>query len=359
MLSLSNNFYAQLLEEERKLRNIAEGKVRELYALLEELAVLLAAEEVEKIRREKRGYFSELSVSEWRKFFLDVISRDGHGWGAKRNTDIEELERLRREIKRLQEENERLKKAKVEENTVKVTCQAPIHELPVRPPAAYASLFADWRREGAALGILAQTGWSMRLAIAEELGKRFGISARAGSLKRMFVRLKKNGLIDEHQESIAGTKVACVCLTEKAKNIMRECGMEVVESEWERLMRLHEGQKKHAAMVCVFTYHARRYGYTTEVCPDAFESFRPDVRLENGTGSILVEVEDESGEAERRMKKWRNQLEKQGFAAICATTPEIRQRLVAEAKAAGARHGKATDIKTLIADSKDLWCEEW
>lgn len=364
MLSLSNNFYAQLLEEERKLRNIAEGKVRELYALLEELAVLLAAEEVEKIRREKRGYFNELSVDGWRKFFMGVISRDGRGW-----RDDGEVHLLREEIEKLRRENEKLKaellsreKRPAPAVQVQQAQEAQVNldiKLPPRPPSKFSDLFHTWAREGYILAVLAVTGYSVRRAIAEIAGKHFGISAGAGSLKRLFISLDKKGLTETRTFKLPwGAQVALSNLTELGKEIIQACGIEVVEAEWERLMRLHFGQEEHAALTCVFTFNARRFGYCTEVCPEAVGNFEPDVLISKDGEKIYVEVEGESGEDTRRMKKWRNQEAVQGFVALCAPTPEVRKRLVAEAKAA-AKHGKATDIKTLIADSKDLWCEEW
>jgi hypothetical protein len=75
-----------------------------------------------------------------------------------------------------------------------------------------------------------------------------------------------------------------------------------------------------------------------------------------------VEVEGESGDAERRMIKWQRQIERQGRVALAAVTAEMRQRLTAEAQAAGAEHGLAADLQTLFDTQKargPLWAVEW
>jgi hypothetical protein len=86
------------------------------------------------------------------------------------------------------------------------------------------------------------------------------------------------------------------------------------------------------------------------------------VLLRQDGAELFVEVEGESGDAERRMIKWQRQLERQGRAVIAAVTVEMRQRLVAEAHAAGAEHGLATDLQTLFDTQKargPLWAIEW
>ena len=77
---------------------------------------------------------------------------------------------------------------------------------------------------------------------------------------------------------------------------------------------------------------------------------------------LYVEVEDESGSSERRLRKWRNQAALQGRAAIAAVTPAARTNLVNEARAAGCEHGVATDLQTLMETQETggpLWMVEW
>jgi hypothetical protein len=62
------------------------------------------------------------------------------------------------------------------------------------------------------------------------------------------------------------------------------------------------------------------------------------------------------------MIKWQRQIERQGRVALAAVTAEMRQRLTAEAQAAGAEHGLAADLQTLFDTQKargPLWAVEW
>jgi hypothetical protein len=145
---------------------------------------------------------------------------------------------------------------------------------------------------------------------------------------------------------------------------LRACGVQPVSSEWDRLLATHGGsaQTAHAGLVCTFTYHARRRGYATTVCPEVIGPAAPDAHVSRNDESLYVEVEDESGSSERRMRKWRNQAALQGRAALVAVTPAARTNLVNEACAAGVEHGVASDLQTLIETQEiggPLWVVEW
>ncbi len=75
-----------------------------------------------------------------------------------------------------------------------------------------------------------------------------------------------------------------------------------------------------------------------------------------------MEVEGASGAVERRLIKWRNQYALQGQGALVAITPAMQVSLVAEAQAAGAAHGVATDLQTLVdtqAARGPFWTTTW
>ena len=203
----------------------------------------------------------------------------------------------------------------------------------------------------------------MKLAVAEALAARDKNlkSASAGSVKRMLRRMEKEGLVTSQTTTVGRARATMMSLTDKGRDVARAMGFDPVESEWERLMRLHGGdaQAKHAGMVCTFTYHARKRGWSTEVCPEAEGNADPDVLIEKDGTKIYVEVEGESGSDERRMKKWRNMADFQGFVALVAVNEAMRGRLVSEAKGAS-RRGMATDIQYLIQNPDgDLWAETW
>lgn len=375
----------QLFDEERRLRTLAEQQVRAYHRLLEALARKLAPEAVEEHRRQDPSFFQRLTIDGWQAFFLTIQpspERTGLIW---RHADDGQSQQLLREIQVLRTANQQLLDELVglrtspnlpaaavpdhvtneAEATVEVAGRydrvmtVPKVVLPEAPPAPFAHHFRNWHREGLTLALLAQTGWSLRHAIAQELSGYVGISAKAGSLKRMFTQMAEAGLWRMATLSIGRNLAAIVTLTDLGKQVMLALDRKPVLSEWEQLFTKHGGerQNEHAALVCTFTYQMRLRSFATQVCPDLPGPAQPDVLLIGAAEQLYVEVEGESGDAERRMKKWRNQADLQGYVALCAVTPEARHRLVAEARGA-AKHGKATDISTLLRED-GLWVEEW
>ena len=149
-------------------------------------------------------------------------------------------------------------------------------QLPGRPPDASAHLFANWAREGLVLAVLAVTGWSLRLAVAEAVASRFNFGAQGGSQRRIFDRLDASGLCRSEKQHFrfAGDAKTCILirLTARGAAVMREVGIEPVRSEWERLEpRL---PLELVAGAVTLAYHARRLGYTAEVGQDAVQHVR-------------------------------------------------------------------------------------
>ena len=373
----------QLYDEEQRLRKVAEGQVRSYGELLGELARLLAPEAVDQHRRQDPSFFQRLTLDGWRAFFLAIQSADGRsGWlsmaGLQRQVGL-----LSQQIEALQAEKASLVAQLSALNIAREPLPAPVAAarpvqpvpeaspalslprktltlaMPTQAPAKFAPLFRAWPREGLALAILAQTGWSLRHAIAHELSAHVGISAQAGSLKRMFAQMGDQGLWRMETVEMGRSRAVIVMLTEQGCAVAQSLGIEPVTSEWEIMQQNHGGdrQQSHTALVCTFTHQARLRQFATQLCPEVEGHAEPDVLITQGETAIYVEVEAESGSTERRMKKWRNQAELQGYVALCASTPEIRQRLVAEARAA-AKHGKATDVSALMRGDP-LWVEEW
>jgi hypothetical protein len=141
----------------------------------------------------------------------------------------------------------------------------------------------------------------------------------------------------------------------------------VVESDWERLMRLHEGEKQegHTLAVLLFASAARLRGWTVEVLPEVNGNARPDLVITRGEQRLYVEVETgtrlHDGNA-----KWRMNAELNGGrVALVARNVEERGVLVSDCRHA-ADHGHAADVETLIAgrlvevsEGDPLWAEEW
>lgn len=215
-----------------------------------------------------------------------------------------------------------------------------------------------------ALHLMAEKGLSMRLEILEAIAEVDDVKAQSGSLKRMIL----NGLIPKglvigdtlRMQLSRPAQISLMRLTEDGKDLCRVLGWEPIESEWDRMLRLHngDGQKAHTAGVLSFAYHCRRRGWKVEVMPPVEGKAEPDAMVVKGEDQVYVEVEFGND----KPAKWRNLTDLQGFVALCAATEDKRSRLVSECKLDRLK-GKATDIETLIQESGgvtgNLWLEKW
>lgn len=239
-------------------------------------------------------------------------------------------------------------------------------DLPA-PPAKYARLFDNWPVQGRALVALATTGWSLRQAVLRRVAEQLGVTERDKSLQDLFGPLAQRNLIHQATESIEGTvaagapdgqvRIAILRLTNLGQRVLNEIGVTPAGSEWGRLeARDGAGQVKHSAWVCALADHARQRGYQTEVCPSATRPPRPDLLLVKGAEQIYAVVRGAEPAA-----PWAELTDAQGAVALCAPTRQVRQHLVADAKAAGIVHGRATDLELLLAgdDRGALWAETW
>jgi hypothetical protein len=374
-----------LLKAEQELRGLAEQNVRDLRAALQLAAYTFAGAPFEaQVRRDQAGV-ERWTADEWIAFFQGVtpISR---GWadpavlGERLRLISGERDRALAEVHRLQEEL--ALRAELTAGTTAATpatagIPAPAAaaqtggataagngrfrwpDVPSKPPARYARLFsAGWLREGTVLGLVA-SGLSLRLEVAELLGRRFDVKGNSGSLKRVFERLVRAGLLENEVVRIGCLAAMFVWPSDLGREVCRACGFRVQETEYERLLRLHGGeqQKSHAAAVAVFAYHARRRGFRAEVLPTVEGRAEPDVLVAKGDETpVYVEVEL----GREKQPKWLHLYDLQGFVALCAQNVEGRAALSAEVRALGL-HGRATDIETLIqeADRGNLWAEVW
>jgi len=234
-------------------------------------------------------------------------------------------------------------------------------------PAKYARLFDNWPVQGQALVIMATTGWSLRQAVTRRLAEQLGVSERDKSLHDVFAPLAQRNLIHQATESIEGTvaagapdgqvRIAILRLTNLGQRVLNEIGVTPTGSEWGRLeARDGAGQVKHSAWVCALADHARQRGYQTEVCPAATRPPRPDLLLVKGAVRVYAAVRGAELAA-----PWAELMDEQGAVALCTPTRQVRQHLVAAAKAAGIAHGRATDLELLLAgdDRGALWAETW
>jgi hypothetical protein len=153
-----------------------------------------------------------------------------------------------------------------------------------------------------------------------------------------------------------------VRLTERGQDFARAQGVEPLENDWERVIRLHQGeaQAEHAGLLLAFDLRARRRGWTTRVLPEVsppIEGFAPDVWIERDGARLYVEVEGKYHHA--NAAKWQAARRAQGFAAIVARTPQARATVVEDCRASGVA-GIATDFHRLYYQpTAALWAEAW
>ena len=95
-------------------------------------------------------------------------------------------------------------------------------------------------------------------------------------------------------------RMQVVTLTDYGKALVRALGIVPVESNWEKTLRLHQGetQERHAALVLMAAYQARLRGWKAEVMPfdpQATPWFQPDLKLTDPEGWFYyAEVETRS-----------------------------------------------------------------
>lgn len=244
-----------------------------------------------------------------------------------------------------------------------------------RPPAAFASLWRyagkSWPRDLQALSLMAVTGWSARLSLAEWLVAHDSrvASIQAGSILRLWRRLGERGLIRQNTQVIdrrAHVAVAIVELTSQGRDLLYELGIQAAISEWQRLRLRHQAdtQLRHTAMVLLAAHHFRQRGYRTVVCPDLDGLLAPDLLIAHPASGQTVYVEIEAPgrggrvHEARHRRKWELQVSYQGFVAFCALNPRQRGQKLVLARAASAQ-GLATDLLTLHAQPGLTWASAW
>jgi hypothetical protein len=157
-------------------------------------------------------------------------------------------------------------------------------------------------------------------------------------------------------------RIRVVSLSEYGKGLCRALGVEPIESDWEKIARLHNGDKqpKHAALILVAAYQARLRGWQAEVMPFDLQKtpwFQPDLKLIDPEGQFYYcEVETRN---RSRPRKWARMRQ----INLIVPTPRTRRGLVERLKKMGIP-GRATDLRTLIQQAKagdlsQFWLEKW
>ncbi|MGB9801024.1 MAG: hypothetical protein ACPLUL_13115 [Thermanaerothrix sp.] len=412
-----------LIKAERELRENAERLARDYRALVLELAQRLAGEALEDRRRENPAVPQAWTPAEWRAFWASVSVKASGSW-TPRGNGHEALERrmvqleselaalrgqleqarmeaaqARRAREDLQKQLEKARTEKAQEaEKPKGEARRPAERIltPEELPALWRKLVEEmrtmiipsaperfrvqlnpdeairYRRKVLVLYTLAIGGISSRMEIDRVVSVVEGLSERTNSVRRPLDELVQTGLLiceTIRMTSPFETGLAVYRLSEDGKALCNLWGWQVVENEWERLMRLHQGaeQEAHTVAVLAFVLHARLRGWDAVILPEVEGAARPDVLVERDGERWYVEVE--RGDGSRR--KWKNlAVLNGGKVALCAANEAGREKLVRDCKAERLE-GVATDLRTLsfvgnelrkmfdITPEEPLWVERW
>lgn len=407
---------SDILESERQIRAVLEDEHRKLIAVLERLAKQHHGRHFEEYRRTNPTGAQYWTAQDWEKFFLSaprgIQIQPAASWtSVSSNGNGHKAIQLEREVQRLRSENNRLKaentehlqkrpqtegrrsrsappkKVVREKSSPRSSGQAIVaapESVPASPlagfktpmlPLKYSQLESEfgsiqWRRALMILYLLATYGINSHVEIDRHIAPVEGLVFRSNSTKKPVRKLAEIGLtvmetikIDRDPEM--GFAIWVLRLTDSGRELCQAFGWQPVESEWERMIRLHQGDrlKEHTLAVLYFALLARARGYDVAVMPDTQAgNTSPDVRITRNGKSHLVEIELGKRDVSA---KWRNMKTAQGYVAICALYPAGRDRLVKDCKLAKIP-GMAADLETLKAvkiyettASDPLWLEQW
>lgn len=413
----------QIAEEERRLRGLAEARLRELLRLLVDVASACYPDALDAAIRADPFFLARATAADWRRLLVEsprsdrADSRSGwRGAGASAATPcVGEIARLREEVHRLEAELAALRPAgtsvgevdamaEVASGPAETLTTSPSVEqpglrgqmsdegsaltalessaptplvLPALPrvaPGRFSDQLRNWPRDALVLAALGVTGWSMRLAVAEVASANLDkVQPDAGSLRRVFDNLTRRRLWREERIVLQGlrpldkeaqaeaTTLVLVRLADLGKEALRACGIEPVAGEWEQLeARRGAGLTSlEVGLVCALTYQARRRGWQTVVCPADTPEADLLIHRPGETWPVIITSEDSPIEVTLRRAQTLGQAHRLGLAALTAAG---RTGLVGAAQSAGIPSGAATDLQTLIegqATNGPFWLSRW
>ncbi len=380
-----DQLWHDLLEAERTLRRAAEEMARRWREAFFAVAAAAAAAEYEERLRAGTLPSSPEEAARW------LISALRPAWPSPPPTarDGEELERLRREVRRLREELERARAAPPEPPPAPGPSPMADDRLrlpdagagaggrqrveggethPAPPPDAGRLLEAlrgrdapsffqkdFFEKDGLLIGLIGAFGFSGRPRLAKALAAALGISPKSGSISRAFDRCVRLGLLMPHRDPAA--PFSLFSLSPRGKEAYRAVfGREPVPSEAELLLSAHPGAVAHAAF-CVWARElAEAAGYQAAIPGrPAAPGPQPDLILRAGGLVLPVEVERALS---HDPDKWRAIAAARGRIAVVAVDPEAAERLLSVIEGIGAPYA-LTDFSYLVErqprDPRAFW----
>jgi hypothetical protein len=422
--------HQDLVDSERSQRQAAERMARELAKVLQEIATLFDGTRLEALRRADPKVPMYWTPDDWRIFFAETPLPGVSSWGSAASPRVAELERIIAELKAHLAETEALvhlaapvtggpviqapirdprpvqpPKRWTRQDAAKQNLPAPLpvtfdlpeditppldgllsrareiwSALPTTCPAAFQKSLPGGGRSSEDLKKAYQRRWltlylvggchiNAKLEIEDLLAMVGGMASRAGSLGRLIDDLLGAGILVGEIAQINPPKssLRLLKLSPDGVRLFKILfDRDPVENDWERLVRLHEGDRfpEHTLAVLIFALHARKRGWATQILPPVEGTKAiPDLAVLRGDQTLYVEVE--LGQKESP-SKWRNQAKLNGGkVALCAATPETRKRLAGDCRL-DKLSGLATDLETLVKvkfktinEETPLWLEEW
>lgn len=403
----------QIAEEERRLRGLAEARLRELLRLLVDVASACYPEALDAAIRADPFFLARATVADWRTLLASPRpdrASDRTGW---QDAGTAEATRLREEVHRLEaelaalraaatderevgvpaedagpaevagpaatlttsplaeqspldEEAEAMKEAPDEEPALAVTAaqRLPLPTLPALPrlaPGRFGDQLRNWPRDALALAALGVTGWSMRQAVEEVATANLAlVQPGAGSLRRVFDNLPKRHLWREERVVLRGLRPpeaeAPPAQTTLVLVRLAELGKEAL---WACGIEPVAGEWEQL--------EARRGRRLTSlevalVCALAYQARRRGWQTTAGPANIPHAdlVLERAGEtwpvlvAEEQLSRAQlrcaQALAETGRLGLAALTAAARTALVEAARSAGIAVAAATDLQTLIED---------
>ena len=237
--------------------------------------------------------------------------------------------------------------------------------IPARVEHLFSSSVIGRTRQIMALYLLALQGIAPRIELDYYIAKTEGVKERSGSVRNKLDALRESGIVAAEKLTLNTPKTSLIVmrLTDEGKRITEQIFMQPpVESEWGRLIRLHEGDRfpGHTAAVLLFAMYARLQGYGAKVLPEVESPSPPDVLIASADERLFVEVE--LGRKERPAK-WKYNAELNGGkVALVTGTAKRREVLTADIQRMKLP-GVATDLEYLLQKGKDenapLWIAQW
>ena len=422
--SVRERAHRDLVDAERQQRQAAEKLARELAKVLQEVATIFDGARLEALRRGDPRVPMYWTPDDWRIFFAETPLPGISGWGVAGDPRLAELERTIAELRARLAETEALLARPVLSVSETPAAPAPAQPrtqrwtredarqslpaplpaasdfpagvtpplsgllsrsrelwsaLPTTCPAAFQKNLPGGGRVGEALKKAYQRYWLMlyligacrlnaKLEIEDLLALTAGMTSRAGSLGRIVEDLLQAGILTGQTVQINAPRTSLRLLRlspDGARLFKILFNRDPEETDWERLVHLHEGDRfpEHTLAVLIFALHARKRGWATQILPPVEGKAAPDLLLLRGSEKWYVEVE--LGQKESPTK-WRNQAKLNGGKVVlCAATPATRQRLVGDCRL-DKLPGLATDLDTLVKikhstidENTPLWLEEW